>query len=563
MFHFLSLTVFILGTTSLVTCVNITILHTNDVHARFLSFNQQTKPCLLSDIASKQCWGGAARRMTAIKRIRENYDNVILLDAGDQFQGSRWYTELKWEPVADVMNAMGYTAMAFGNHEFDDGIEGLHPFAVNLSFPVITSNIDSDGTMLKNTYRPYLELNISGERIAIIGYTTTETPTLSQPGPSLKFSDEIDSLTKIVNELKLKGINKIIAVGHSGILTDRRICREVDGIDVVIGGHTHTFLYSGRGPSFENAFGPYPEVYSTNGSTCLVVQDYAYGKYLGFLQVNFDNNGLIDNWNGNPILIDHTFEEDQTIERILQFYQTKLDPIDKIQIGRTMVTLDARTSSCRLHECNVGNIVADSMFYHFLIKNWMNESASEWSSANFVAVNGGSVRGFYAESGTNITVDDLFVISPFASKAELIEIKGKYILEAFEHSVENYNESRKHGKFLQISGARVVYDLSKPNGHRVRSLQVLCNQCQIPKYETVSPNKVYKMITNSFVRNGGDGYSMIQNNVLNSHRSETLDINILLDYIQQHQPLRTGVEGRINFVSNEIYRTWCQLDENA
>ncbi len=119
-----------------------------------------------------------------------------------------------------------------------------------------------------------------------MGYTTPETVNISFPGKTLRFNDEISSLRSVVNELvSSASVNKIIAIGHAGIGKDREICKKVRGIDIVVGGHTNTFLYSGTPPSTDSPEGSYPEVYRDTGNPCLVVQDYAFGKYLGFLQV--------------------------------------------------------------------------------------------------------------------------------------------------------------------------------------------------------------------------------------------------------------------------------------
>jgi 2',3'-cyclic-nucleotide 2'-phosphodiesterase (5'-nucleotidase family) len=143
----------------------LTILHTNDVHARFLSFNDRQRPCEKKDVQSNHCWGGAARRQTAMKKFMAEDENVIKLDAGDQFQGTIWYTALKWEPIAQYMNIMKYDAMAFGNHEFDDGLRGLEPFVRNLSTPIVNSNIEDMGSPIKDLYNRKIIKEIDGEKI--------------------------------------------------------------------------------------------------------------------------------------------------------------------------------------------------------------------------------------------------------------------------------------------------------------------------------------------------------------------------------------------------------------
>lgn len=143
----------------------LTILHTNDVHARFVSFNDRQRPCEKADLDSNKCYGGAARRMTALKKFRKEDPNVLTLDAGDQFQGTLWYTALKWQPIAEYMNIMNYDVMAFGNHEFDDGLSGLEPFVRNLSTPIVNSNIEDLGSPLKDLYQTKIIKEIGGQKI--------------------------------------------------------------------------------------------------------------------------------------------------------------------------------------------------------------------------------------------------------------------------------------------------------------------------------------------------------------------------------------------------------------
>ncbi|MCP4651586.1 MAG: hypothetical protein GY853_16110 [PVC group bacterium] len=136
------------------------------------------------------------------------------------------------------MNLLEYDAMAFGNHEFDDGIEGVLPFLEEISFPVVNSNIDASGTKLHKRFQKFLIKQFGAEKIGIIGYTSTETPDLSTTG-SLRFNDEIESLREIVKELEEMKIDKIVAVGHAGIVKDREICRLVK-VSLTDGYHKET-----------------------------------------------------------------------------------------------------------------------------------------------------------------------------------------------------------------------------------------------------------------------------------------------------------------------------------
>lgn len=543
----------------------LTVLHTNDVHARFLSFNKDTRPCGPQDVASKKCWGGASRRLTAVKKFRREEPNTIFLDGGDQYQGTIWFTALKWEPIAKYMNLMKYDAVAFGNHEFDNGIDGLEPYLKNLNTTVVNSNIRDHGSAIKNLFKPKLIKYVGGQKIGIIGYTTTETPALSNTGKHLEFDDEIKALQIVADELQLEGVNKIIAVGHAGINIDRKICQEVKGVDIVVGGHTNTFLYTGKPPSFETKEGPYPEVYTNTGSNCLVVQDYAFGKYLGKLKVVFDDHGVPKEWkNNNPVLIDTSFEPDPEMEALLKPYEARLEHYTKTVIGTTAVAIDGDRKSCRLKECNLGNILADAAVFQYIEKTGRDlaiQRANEagngnvtegktWSRAAIGLWNGGGIRDFVTKPWTNITLEDLYSMMPFGNTIELIQLKGETIRQAFEYAVSDYQVEDAHGRFLQASGVKVVYDLSKPKNSRVVSIHVKCDDCGIPDYSPLDVNRIYDVVTITYVTIGGDGFTMIRDNILKSDSSEILDIDVIMEYIKRYQPIITGNEGRIRFVTS-------------
>jgi len=206
--------------------------------------------------------------------------------------------------------------MALGNHEFDDGVDGLVPFIRNMTdLPILSCNIDvSNEPKLKNLIKPSIIKEFEGRKIAIIGYTTPDTKFLSKPGETVIFNDEIDSIRNEIKNLQIEhgnSLNIFIAVGHSGIEKDKEIAAKIEDLDIVVGGHSHTFLFTGDTlPSTEKPYGPYPLVYDhgVKGKT-LVVQASARGKYLGRLDTVFDENGIIVKYGGNPILLDESIAE--------------------------------------------------------------------------------------------------------------------------------------------------------------------------------------------------------------------------------------------------------------
>lgn len=195
---------------------------------------------------------------------------------------------------------------SLGNHEFDDGVKGLIPFIQNATYPILTTNLDLSkqpdlaATNLKNS----TILIVNGKKIGVIGYLTPDTKILSSTD-NVIFKDEVECIREEVTKLKEQGVDILIALGHSGFKTDKKIAQEVEDIDLVIGGHTNTFLYRGKSPDIEVPEGFYPtEVVQKNGRKVYVVQAYAYTKYLGNFSVSFDIKGEVTHIEGNPILVD-------------------------------------------------------------------------------------------------------------------------------------------------------------------------------------------------------------------------------------------------------------------
>ncbi|MEM7489061.1 MAG: metallophosphoesterase, partial [Pseudomonadota bacterium] len=220
------------------------ILHINDLHSRIEPINRFDSTCSAEDDAAGECFGGVARIKTFIdgKRAELEGENVIVLDAGDQFQGSLMYTTYKGDVEAEMMNAIGFDAMAVGNHEFDDGPEQLAEFAGEVEVPLVSGNLDlSQSNVLgDDQIADHLILEVGGERIGIVSALATDTVETSSPGDSIIFQDEIDALQADVDALTEQGVTKIVALTHVGLPTDRRIAEGVTGLDAIVGGHSHT-----------------------------------------------------------------------------------------------------------------------------------------------------------------------------------------------------------------------------------------------------------------------------------------------------------------------------------
>ncbi|XP_062406682.1 5'-nucleotidase [Sardina pilchardus] len=524
---------------------DLTLLHTNDVHARIEETSRDSGKC-----TKAPCFGGVARRHTKILELRRTEPNVLLLDGGDQFQGTVWFNLYKGAEAAYFMNKLGYDAMALGNHEFDNGWEGLvKPFLKDVNCSILSANIQPDSSMASSVlghFMPYKIFKVGSEQVGVVGYTSRETPALSMPGPNLKFQNEITALRTAVEKLTTLGVNKIIALGHSGFTVDKEIAEQVPGVDVVIGGHTNTFLHTGEAPSNEVPAGPYPfMVTSQDGRQVPVVQAYAFGKYLGHLKVTFDVSGNVLEAKGNPILLDSSITQDPAILADVEEWKKGLANYTAQFVGKTLVYLNGTSQECRFRECNLGNLICDAMVDH----NLKYADEVQWNHVSACLLNGGAVRSPIDERARNgsITMEDLIAVLPFGSTFDLLQLRGSTIRKALEHGVRRHGGGT--GEFLQVSGFRVEFDLNQEPYHRVKSVHILCTECRVPRYEPMEDGKVYRLVMPSYIADGGDGYSMIKDEKL-KHDSGDLDIAVVERYISESKRVHPAVEGRIRFTSS-------------
>ena len=214
----------------------ITILHTNDTHSHH-------------EAQGRSGDGGAARQATVIKDVRAQAENTLLLDAGDRFTGTLFHKYYEGTDNVKVMNALGYDAMALGNHEFDNGLEVLETFATGVNFPVLSANTDF-GTLekLATAVPGSTVLDVNGEKVGIIGLVTAVTPEITINFPNkdeITWSDDYAAaVNKEAAELKAGGVNKIILVTHIGLGLDKAVAAKTTDVDVIVGGHSHTVVSS-------------------------------------------------------------------------------------------------------------------------------------------------------------------------------------------------------------------------------------------------------------------------------------------------------------------------------
>ncbi|XP_065367554.1 protein 5NUC-like [Calliphora vicina] len=529
------------------------ILHNNDMHARFEQTSVDSGKCTTELANTNKCYGGFARVAHEVRKFRQEANEggtpVLYLNAGDTYTGTPWFTVFKDNITAAFLNKLQPDAISLGNHEFDENVAGLVPFLNAVTFPVLTTNLDVRKepalAKAKNFYNSTI-LDVRGVKVAVIGYLTPETKYLTVPN-EVEFMDEIVSINEEAERIKKQGINIIIALGHSGYLKDQEIAMKCPDVDLVIGGHTNTFLYNGDQPDAERIDGPYPTVVKQHsGKEVPVVQAYAYTKYLGKLHVQFDSAGNLIEFDGTPILLNAEIPRDDDLLQLLEVYRPNITALESNVVGRTKVHLEGRAEICRSGECNLGNMVADSMVYARVLEN---QGGSYWTDAPIAFIQGGGIRSSIEKrSDGSILATDVLSVLPFGNDLYISKISGKIIWNALEHSAA-MEAKDSNGGFLQMSGVHTVFDYNKDIGSRVVSADVRCSECKVPAYEPLQLDKSYNVIVQKFLIDGGDGHTFVENN--NTQRLQKDDYGALLQYLNQREFVYPEVEERITIIAKK------------
>ncbi|MBM1310457.1 5'-nucleotidase C-terminal domain-containing protein [Sulfitobacter mediterraneus] len=492
----------------------LTILHTNDFHARFEPISKYDGPCSAEDNGEGKCFGGSGRLQTAITAARGRTNNSILVDGGDQFQGTLFYTYYKGSLAAEMMNQMGYDAMTVGNHEFDDGPEVLRGFMDAVEFPVLMSNADVSGEpLLADKLAKSTVIERGGEKLGLIGLTPHDTHELASPGDNIVFTDPVQAVQGEVDKLTAEGVNKIIVLSHSGYGVDQEVAAGTTGVDVIVGGHSNTLLSNTN----DRAQGPYPTMV---GNTA-IVQAYAYGKFLGELNVTFDDAGNITEATGEPLIMDAAVTEDKgTVDRIAE----AAGPLEEIRnkvVAQTNEAIGGDRAVCRAMECTMGNLIADAMLAR--VKDQGIDVAIQ---------NGGGIRASI-EAG-EVTMGEVLTVLPFQNTLSTFQVSGATLVEALENGVSQVEEGA--GRFPQVAGMTYAFDGKAEAGSRISDVMV--------GGAPIDMGKVYGVVSNNYVRNGGDGYKMFKS-ADNAYDFGPDLADVTAEYLAANAPYKPYTDGRI------------------
>jgi 5'-nucleotidase / UDP-sugar diphosphatase len=476
--------------------VQLRILYINDFHGFAEPYQPSSSPYPL---------GGIAYLAGEIERLRKERP-TLLLAAGDMIQGSPWANLFEGKSVIELMNAMNFSAMVLGNHEFDFGQEVLNKRIQEALFPILGANIKGMPDLIK----PYVLKDISGLKVALIGLITEETPITTHPKnvKGLTFAPMIEEAQKAIRDL---GSNPdlVIVLSHLGLPADRLLAKATQGIQIIVGGHTHTRIES---PMTVNE--------------TLIVQAWEHAKVLGVLDLTIQDR-KITRYEGKLVPIQPDRQQpDPVVMEIVDRYKKQTEAVLEEVIGETQVDLMGKGS--RFQETNLGNLVADIL--------------RKETGADVALMNGGGIRADILKGP--VRMKDLFSVLPFYNHSVVLKVSGRELKDIIEHGLSDLNGAG--GRFPQVSGMLVTYRLTDPVGQRITSFKVGNKEWD--------PQGWYSLATNDFLAAGGDGYDTLKQ-IVEKKEGDPSRVSLfdsgreirtmVVDYLKDKKQISASVEGRM------------------
>ncbi len=536
----------------------LTVAHLNDTHSHLEPTGLRV--VIHGEKTTLQS-GGFARLKTVVDQMRQADPQLLLLHAGDAVQGTLYFTLFNGELEFDFLNRLGLTAMTFGNHEFDHGIAPIPGWIKRSSFPWLSANIDfSQEPAIAPLVQLYQIRQLNGEQVGLIGVTTETTPLATQQVGAAVFRDAAASVRQQVAALTAKGVNKIILLSHLGYQQDKLLAAQVAGLDIIVGGHSHTLLGDaaqlaeiGLAPE-----GDYPtKIMGPDGKPVLVLQAWRWGAVVGRLQVQFSRDGVVEQATaaavlpigdgfsraGTPVApgsaqyreisaalensgIVRVVPEDPEMAAALQPYTRQLAQFRGKIVARAAEELVVGLNS------GPGPLVADSML-------------AAVPGAQFALLNYGGVRRGLAAGP--VSVADVLELLPFNDTLVLVDLRGTEVRQLLEETIDFL--IAKFGVDSRAmpypAGLRISVQSAAPKGQRVRALAVRQHD---GSYLPLQESAVYRVVVNSFEAKGGDGCLTLKQ--AGGFRDDTgiIDSDALAAYLTRVGTVGNQVEERVTIV---------------
>jgi 5'-nucleotidase / UDP-sugar diphosphatase len=439
--------------------VRITILHTNDVHARALESKTEL---------------GYSRIATLVADARKANPNTLVLDAGDALHGLPFANLEQGASIVKLMGAAGYDYMTTGNHDYNYGLARLLELQKQAGFRILAANVYKDGARV---FSPWVIRNLGGVRVAIYGLATPETAYKSDPKgfEGVTFNNPIIESRIVLAELKGR-YDVLIALVHLGIddsseFTSAKLAEAVPQLDVVIDGHSHSSLAA--------------EVLK-NASNALIASADSYGASLGDVEliVGADRKVATRTARTLTLATNPAVASDPKVKALADEISKAQGTMLDVKVGSTAVPLEGKREIVRVSETNLGKLIANGM--------------RDATGADVAFINGGGIRDSIPAG--DITKRQLFTVQPFGNLIWTTKVKGSEFKAILENSVSKLPAA--DGRFAHWANLTYALDASRPVGDRISAIAI--------GGAPVDPGKDYVLALLNFEFNGGDEYTMFK-----------------------------------------------------
>jgi 5'-nucleotidase len=541
--------------------LSLTILHVNDHHSHLqsetLSFDvsglslgatADAAGTPLTEVSAS--YGGFPLLVSLLDQLSATRTNVLRLHAGDAITGTLYYSLFDGDADAAMMNIVCFDAFTLGNHEFDDGDDALASFLEQFSgagcgTPALSANLSPHAASpLNELVEAATVLTVDGQRVGVIGLTIAQkTMASSSPDDGTVLTDELAAAQLQINTLRADGVNKIILLTHTTYDADLEYAEALSGVDVIVGGDSHTLLGAGLAELGFNVVADYPtERENADGEPVCVVQAWEYAHLLGELSVEFDAEGVVTSCGGSPRMpvdvgsISYSYTASDGSETELSLSTTDLTTVSAAMTAYpelVLVSPDAETEAALaaydaevlvLQETVVGVFADDLCLERFPGQGRSSLCAKADTYAHgseiadvvsraFLTVtptadlclqNAGGVRVDVAAG--EFTIADGFTVLPFSNTLVTLELTGAQVVAALEDALSNaLDAGGSTGSYPYAAGLRYSIDASQAKGARVSDVEV--NPRFAGSWAPIDLSATYTVVTNSFIASGQDGYT--------------------------------------------------------
>ncbi len=566
------------------------IAHINDHHSQLDP--QPGAELLLEGRPTRVSLGGFARITRVFRELEASTPHLLKLHAGDAITGTLYYTFFRGAADARLMNTVCFDAFVLGNHEFDDGDQTLRGFLDELAqgdcqTPVLAANVlPAPGSPLapdgsRSPLRPHTIKTVGGVRVGIVGIDIVDkTVNASRPLASTRFLDEVETAQREIDALRRQGVEHIVLLTHQGYGRDQAMAARLSGVDVIIGGDSHSLLgdFSALGLS---SAGAYPtQVRNRDGDTVCIGQAWEYAKAVGLMRVAFDRAGRVLSCGGQAsLVIGEPFARqdaqgkwapmsaaeqaalvqglqaqpalrvvapDARASEALLRYASRVETEKARHIGQASEALclvrvpgEATNRSASVAGCEAANTLARGSDAAQAVAEAFLATSRR---ASIALQNAGGVR--VPIPAGSVSMNTAVSMLPFTNTLVELDLSGAEIRAALEDAVSNHLDRKSSdGSHPYAAGLRWDLDMSQPKGRRFANLQV--RDRTSGQYRPLDGGARYTVVTNDFIASGKDGYTTLGQAYAQGRFENTylLYTQSFADHLVARQPLTRPARG--------------------